>query len=134
MTSTFSRSVDMVKPERTGERDLTYSRWHRTLGDPYYMIDLDSVEWRSEKGIVAVIETARFEAMVYKKEFQLKVLRELAERIGVPGFLVLYNDELTFFEVYDLLSAPEWSSCTKEVMNRDEYSYFIKNLGFEKTV
>jgi len=125
---------DMVKPERTGERDLTYSRWHRTLGDPYYMIDLDSIEWRSGKGIVALIETARFEAMVYKKKFQLKVLKELAERIGAPAFLVLYNDELTFFEVYNLLSAHEWSLCTKKIMNRDEYSRFIKNLGFEKTV
>jgi len=124
----------MVKPELTGERDLTYSRWHRTLGDPYYMIDLDSIEWRSGKGVVALIETARLEAIVYKKKFQIKVMKELAQRLGVLAYLVLYNEELTLFEVYDLLSGPEWTSCTKKIMGRNEYSDFIKNLGVRKIV
>jgi len=124
----------MVKPELTGERDLSYSRWHRTLGDSYYMIDLDSIEWRSGKGVVALIETARLQAIVYKKKFQIKVMKELAQRLGVPAYLVLYNDELTLFEVYDLLSGSEWSSCTKKVMGRNEYSNFIKNLGVRKVV
>lgn len=119
----------MVKEEQTGERDLTYSRWHRTLPNYCYMVDLDAIEWRIERGIVAFIELAKSQAIVYKKKFQLKVIQELAKKSGVPAFLVLYNDELSLFEVYDLLSAPEWSSCNKKVLNRDEYSSFIKNLG-----
>jgi len=92
------------------------------------MVDLDSIEWRSGRGVVALIEHARFTAIVYKKKFQLNVLKEIAQKIGVPAYLVLYHDEMNYFEVYDLLTAEEWSSCNKKIMDEMEYRHFLVNL------
>ena len=119
----------MVKPELTGERDLTFHKWHRTLPSHCYMVDLDCIEWRSEKGIVALIELARHTAIVYKKKFQCKVIKELATKAKIPAFLVLYNDELTYFEVYDILSGEEITQCTKRIMGQNEFRSFIESLG-----
>ena len=118
----------MVRQEETNQRDLTYSHFHRTLPDFCYMIDLDSIEWRAGRGVVALIETAKNVALVYRKKFQLKIIRELAQKIGAKGFLVLYNEELTMFEVYDLLSHEDWAKCDKQYMNKEDYITFIKNL------
>ena len=118
----------MVKPENTGKRDLAYSQWHRTLPDHCYMIDIDSIEWRANGGVKALIETAKQVALVYKKKFQLKVLKELAQKIGAKAFLVLYSEELTCFEVYDLTTAEEWCDCQKQILNEQQYRNFIINL------
>lgn len=118
----------MVKPELTGQRDLTYSRWHRTLPRWCWMVDLDSIEWRSERGIVALIELARYEATVYKKKFQLKVLKELARQAKIPAYLVLYHNSMNLFEVYDLFSGETIFECNKKVLTENEYREFIKSL------
>ena len=122
----------MVKPEHTGKRDLTFHRWHRTLPPDCYMVDLDCIEWRSEKGIVALIELARHTAIVYKKKFQCKIIKELATKAQIPAYLVLYNGDLTYFEVYDLLSANKVTECDKQIMNQKEFRVFIQKLDGER--
>ena len=120
----------MVKPEKTGERDLTYSRWHRTLPNYCYMIDLDSIEWRPDRGIVALIETCRGESTVFRKKFQLKVIREIANKLKVPCYLVIYharNANLNFFEVYDL-TKNNFPNCPKKYMDEKQYRLFISSL------
>ena len=125
----------MVKPEITGRRDLTYSRWHRTLPSYCYMVDIDCVEWRSTKGVVALIETCIGTAIAYKKKFQLRVLKEIAGKLGVPCYLVIYyprnnyprNDKITLFEVYSLQDG-EFPNCPKQVMTEGRFRDFLKSL------
>jgi hypothetical protein len=120
----------MVKPELTGQRDLAYSKWHRTLPNYCYMIDLDSVEWRNGRGVVALIETCRGTAVAYKKKFQLRVLKEIALKLQVPCYLVIYHytdGEIKTFDVYDLLNG-EFPNCPRLRMNERQYRNFIQKL------
>lgn len=122
----------MVRGEESGKRDLTYSTWHRTLPDYCYMVDADSIEWRNGKGIVAIIETCNGNATIYRKKFQMMILRELASKLGIAVYLVAYYTDdagaITCFERYDL-SEKDWPDCPKKVMLPDEYKAFIMNLG-----
>jgi hypothetical protein len=121
----------MVKPEGTGERDLSYSRWHRTIGNSYYMIDLDCVEWRSNRGTVAIIETAMdmqnrpLEQNVKYKQFEITVISQIAQKLEVPAYLVFHNKELTEYKILVIQneSAKFWKT-----MNDIEYTNFIKGL------
>ncbi len=52
-------TVEGPNRERTGWRDLTYSLWHRTLGDDLLYIDLDGIEvCRKCRRILLLAETA----------------------------------------------------------------------------
>lgn len=56
---TIILKVEGANRERTGWRDLTYSRWHRTLGDDLLYIDLDGIEvCRKCHRILSLAETA----------------------------------------------------------------------------
>jgi len=81
----------MSRQERWGTRDLTYSRWHRTLPDDITYIDLDGVEYcqRCYK-ILALVETAQDVGQEYKAT---TVLRRVAEgHKDMPlGILILYK-------------------------------------------
>lgn len=121
----------MVKPEFTGKRDLSYNKWHRTIGAPYYMIDLDCVEWRSGRGTVAIIErtldSTKYtqEQIVEYKQFEITVTWEIAQKLQVPAYLVFYNAQLTEFNVYTIKDneAKFWLT-----MNTDQYTTFLRNL------
>lgn len=80
----------MVKQEYTNTRDLTYSRWHRTLPDKCYCMDLDWIEWRSGRGIIAVIETKDYRARGISN-FQKNIMLDIATAIGVPAIFVKFN-------------------------------------------
>jgi len=123
----------LVKPEFTGKRDLTYNKWHRTLGNPYYMLDVDCLEWRKERGIVAVVERSLYRKecgysqrdIINFKKFEIKVITELSQKLKVPAYLVFYNEELTIFDVYKIENekAIFWKT-----MNHEQYADFIRNL------
>ena len=123
----------MVKPEFTGKRDLTYNLWHRTVGDQYYMLDVDCLEWRNGRGIVAIIERGLYnsesnyskEAIIRFKRFELKVVTELSQKLKVPAYLTFYNIELSEFDVYQIQSE---QALHFKKMNVEEYSNFIRNL------
>ena len=123
----------MVKREFSGKRDLTYNKWHRTLGNPYYMMDVDCVEWRSGRGIVAIIErTLHYPEGKYSqqdiigfKQFEIIVMTELSEKLQVPAYLVLHNLDLTRFDVYRI---KEETATFWRTMNHEEYGIFIRNL------
>lgn len=82
----------MSRYERYGTRSLVYSKWHRFfLGDAEPMIDLDGVEYCSEKRCskpLVLIETARD---VGQKNKPTTVLRRLSESSGVLAICVLYT-------------------------------------------
>jgi hypothetical protein len=121
----------MVKEERTFKRDLTYNLWHRTIGDAYYMIDLDCVEWRTNRGVVAILERSlniqngTLEQIIGDKKFELTVYSQVARKLEVPAYLVFYNEELTEFKIFMIQneSAKFWKT-----MNDIEYTSFIRGL------
>ena len=83
----------MSRHERYGTRSLVYSKWHRFyLGDAEPMIDLDGIEYCTEKGCskpLILVETARDVGQANKPT---TVLRELAKQAGgVLAICVLYT-------------------------------------------
>lgn len=79
----------MSMHERYGRRDLTYSSWHRTLHPSLHWIDIDAVEYCAVcKEPLVVIETAQDVGQAFKPT---TVLRNVARRMGVPGYLVFYK-------------------------------------------
>lgn len=121
----------MVKEERHNTRDLSYSNWHRTLPDFCYMIDLDSIEWRSNRGIVAFVEVAlrdekqTIDQQLETKTFEITILTELSQKLAVPSYIVFYNESLTTFNIY-LVKDQQCKHLATS--GRNEYSWFIQNL------
>jgi hypothetical protein len=126
----------LVKPEFTGLRDLSYSQYHRTLPETCAMIDIDSIEWRNELGIVAFIETAIFVEkehfklwqLIERKNFEVKVLDELQNLTNKPAFVVIHNPELTTFWVFKIRNQ---KAGLYKAFSREQYSEFIQNLGIK---
>lgn len=80
----------MTAIERTGRRDLGFSRWHRThLGADCSASDVDLMGYCATcLAPLYVIESTRADW------HPAHVVMDLADRLGVPGFLVYYaNDE-----------------------------------------
>jgi len=86
--------------ERSGERDLTYSGWHRTLPARCSMMDLDGLEFCAKcKAPLALIETA-YNIGQFKPT---TVTAKLAELAGLPAYLIMYttdNEQLGMCKVY----------------------------------
>jgi hypothetical protein len=79
----------MSREERSGSRDLTFSRWHRTLPDFCTCIDLDFLEYCQRcRRPLALIEIARGHHGMVKPTTVLKALADLA---GIAAYLVLYD-------------------------------------------
>jgi len=108
--------------EVTGKRPLEYSKFHREhLPRWCYMTDIDAVEWREGRGIVALIETADIRSKC-DRDWQLRVLKELSRRSGIPAYFVRHDRECTIFVVERLDGPGYW------VMNREEYKRFLREL------
>lgn len=116
--------------ERTGYRDLTYSRWHRLLADldpvdaSLHYVDVDAAEFCSVcKEPLALIETARDVGQSWKPT---TVLARLAARAGLPAYCVLYRtserEQIIGFRVRTLPTG-SWVS-----MNPWEYRDFLRDL------
>lgn len=105
----------MSRHERTGKRDLTYSAWHRTLGDELTYIDVDACEYCAVcRRPLLLIEVARD---VGQRNKPASVLQALANLAGLPAIVALYsvsNDVLTGFRVQRVAPAfsSEWVSMT----------------------
>lgn len=119
----------MVTKERTFKRSSKYSKWHRTLPDYCYVMDLDWVEWRNGKGVVALIEVAirkneqLLENLIKQKEFEITVLVEIATKLKVPAYVVYHEEDLSIFYVKPLKPNTVW-----QVMKKKDYAKFIEGL------
>lgn len=79
----------MSRQERYGDRDLTFSAWHRTLSNDCTAIDVDFLEYcRYCRTPLALIEIARD---VGQETKPTSVLAKLGERADVPVYCVLYT-------------------------------------------
>lgn len=126
----------MVKEERTGERCSKYSEWHRTLGPEYHAIDIDFIEWRSERGVVGVLgvtgrlnneEHIRASKQVIWNRTGLErtIMSQVGAAFGVPSFLVMHTADLSAFHVHEAAAPTPYEY---RRMNREEYADFIKGL------
>jgi len=98
--------------EHTGRRPSAFSRWHRSsLPSWAWACDLDLIEVRHGRGIVAVAEHAqvdgrptakRARAIARCKPLQLGVVREVAAALRVPGLFILHDDLAERFGVLDV--------------------------------
>lgn len=81
----------MSRFERTGDRDLTFSKWHRTLSDDCTVIDVDFAEYCNRcKRVLAVIEIAHGHHGTIKPT---TILKSLAKQAGVAAYLFLYDTD-----------------------------------------
>lgn len=84
-----NRNGEYVRPERTGWRDLTFYRWHRTLHPSLHLIDIDGVEYCPNcKEPLALFELVRDKGQVIKPTL---LMRKLAARAELPAYLVFYT-------------------------------------------
>lgn len=73
-----------------------YSEWHRNIqDDTFKMLDLDCIEYTQcthcrQKNIHFIAETCKFKGSTYKNT---EMTRLLAQRMGVPAFLIFYYYE-----------------------------------------
>lgn len=127
----------MPNVERTGSResDLIYSAFHREIADFCKMTNLDSVEWRSNRGIVAFIETAirdysqTLARQIDTKAFEATVLLELNERTKIPAYIVYHDINLTTFHIFKVVSNIESKMYLwKAGLTKNEYEQFIRSL------
>jgi hypothetical protein len=71
--------------ERTGKRNLFFSRWHRTLPTPARFIDIDYLEFCPHcKQPLIVGETAWFKGVFYKNTTLTTNIGLLFRKAGVP--------------------------------------------------
>ena len=131
----FAPRIDDVKQEKTGKRPSKYSEWHRSLGREYLAVDIDYVEYRIGRGIVAFIDvTGEMEDeghIINSKKYiwkrttiQRKILSTLSKALGVPSYFVLHTKDMAMFYVYDLSDINE----QPRRMTGSEYANFVKNL------
>jgi len=119
----------MVRKERTFKRSSKYSKWHRTLPNYCYVMDLDWVEWRSGRGVVALIEVAirkneqLLQNLIKLKDFETTILLEIATKLNVPAYVVYHEEDLSKFYVKQLKPNTVW-----QTMRKKEYAQFIEGL------
>lgn len=131
----FAPRVEGTKTEKTGQRNSAYSLWHRSLGAEFLAVDIDFVEFRKGKGIVAflavtgecvdenhIINSKRF--IWQRTQLEREILITLSSKVNVPSYFVIHNNSLTIFHVHDL--SKDLTNYTK--MNSEEYASFIKRL------
>jgi pyruvate-formate lyase-activating enzyme len=116
----------MTRTERFGTRDLTYSRWHRTLADDLPYIDLDAIEYcQGCREALLLIELALDVGQSVKAT---TVLRKLATRAEVPALLAFYSVEngvVTGFRVRGV--APHYEQRDR-LMGPGEFAVRLRQL------
>lgn len=131
----YAPRVNQTKMEKIGERNSDYSAWHRTLGPEFLAVDIDFVEYRKERGIVAFIAvTGRLnddkhilnsKRFIWKRtQVERNILIDLSNKTGLPAYFVIHDTNLSIFHVHDLSESLD----TFKRMSQDEYGEFIKNL------
>lgn len=133
----------MTRPEYSGNRDLSYSEWHRLyLPSKCYVMNLDWIEYREEwvsqeLNKVAKAKKPKIVALIEDKddragklqEWKKEVMLQISQALNVPTYLVYHNmcrrydhRQLWKFEVVNLLTN------ATTIMNEPEYRNFIENL------
>lgn len=121
-----------TRKEYSNIRDLTYSNWHREIGNIFCVLNIDWIEYRWKNNIpniVAIIEDKDYRANIKRwNEKQKPIFMQIANALNIPAYLVLHNCQETHnrtqwrFNVYDL------KTNQFKAMNEENYKKFIQNL------
>lgn len=128
-----------MKEEKTFTRVSPYNLYRRNFGPPHYALDIDWIEYRPNKGIVALIcTTGRLQNKQHiqnskkfiwiRTKLERKIMKTIADKLKVKAYYVIHTEDLSYFEVFDL----DYSLNNPEEMNQNQYSEFIKCLRKEK--
>ena len=102
------------------DRDLRYNNWHRQeLPRDCYALDIDLVEFRASRGVVAITEIKNENDTI--REWQNKILIEIAKKLEVPIYLIIHKD-LVMFKVINLITKQE------RLFDEQQYKEFIVGL------
>lgn len=119
----------MSRDEKYGNRDLTYSKWHRRLDDFLDWIDIDCCEYCHNpkcREPLALIELAQDVGQSFKAT---TVMRKLALKATLPAFLVFYKkgDDFTLITRFRVKQvSPAWSD--EIMMSPDDYADFLRKI------
>ena len=127
--------IDGKKQEKLESRPSAYSSWHRTIGDGCFVVDVDWVEYREGRGVVALIDVTsnlnneghiiNSKRMIWERtNIQREVLITMSKALNVPAYFVIHTSDLSMFHVHNLANPlTEYSR-----MDRYQYTDFIKSL------
>lgn len=88
-----------VAKERTGWRDMSLSLRHREWGYDCPAIDIDFLEYDKGRAI-ALCEWKHERAPLHTNDANMRARRDLANRAGVPLFVIYRCEKLSWFEIY----------------------------------
>ena len=120
------------------DRSLPYRNWIRTIDCGGFFVDVDFIKWRKIENVytpVAVTDLTRCDSLDVNKKYldaviqrffirdaQGDVLTELGKRLGVPVYLVLFQKDLIWLQVYSFRKKT-WQKFT-----RTTWANFLKKL------
>ena len=118
----------MPLQELTGVRDLTFSRWHRSLPDDCTWIDIDSCHYcRYCNSLLALFELVRSQdewSLVEDcRRKTASITRRVGIRLGIPAFKIAYTGEPLMHAAVMEVGRPQ-----VDLMTADELGRFIDNL------
>ena len=122
------------KQETTGTRASPYSLWHRELGEGCFAVDVDWVEYRRGRGIVALLGTTgrltderhieNSKQYILRRSFlERQILATISRALGVPAFFVIHTETLDVFHVHE----PNEENSFRRY-DHNGYKKFIKSL------
>jgi len=128
----------------TEDRAAPFRDWRRSLGRPYYVCDIDQVEWRMIDGRpvpVAVMELTRVDGNVAipatyleailtrftKRDGQGAATKAFAELMGVKAWIVLFRWDMSELWLYNLTDGRGWWRRDKRVVGK-----WIEGMGLEE--
>jgi hypothetical protein len=131
-------AVDLPRDNRNvridvrGERDLTYSQWHRrTLASNAYVTDVDFVEYRFEreklvlKGIFETKEWHVTDPKYIENNANFKAVKTLSEVSGLPFYCVWYHldgrKQIDRFKLWEVLKEEKISAKTFTPMDMKKF-------------
>lgn len=127
----------------TEDRLIDYRNW-KYKQKYLWTTDIDQVEWTKQDGKdvpVAILEVTRIDndykippdsyfqeiiERMFVRDTQGRKAVTLADRLGVPAFIVAYLKNMTKFIIYDMKKRDGW-----KILNEDQYvnwHYQIRNM------
>ena len=118
----------MPLQELTGVRDLTFSRWHRSLPDDCTWIDIDACHYcRYCNSLLGLFELVRSpDEWSLEESCRRKVAsitHRLATRADIPTYKIAYTGEPLMHAAVMEVGRPQ-----VDLMTADELGRFIDNL------
>lgn len=118
-----------------------YAEWRRNQDHSSWFTDIDYVEYRDDRGVVAFLEvTGKFKneqnmlagmpKMRLRLERRIEVFKQIASALGVPYYLIVHDINVSVFHVYTILydDGSEGNLNEYKRMTPEQHKKFIQAL------